>query len=188
MTGDAIFNGLGVGQPKGLVTSAATISVAKESGQAAATFTKQNANKMWARLHPASRLNSAWFYNVDVDPQLDEFFTPVKNVAGSENVGGFGSNIFSAESNTLRGRPLIPCEFCATLGTVGDVVLADMKGYVTGSRMLRSAVSMHVRFEYAEKAFRFIFAIDGQPWLAAPTTPYKGSGTVSTAVTLDTRS
>ena len=188
MTGDAIFNGLGAGQPKGIVGAASTISVAKESGQAAATFTKQNANKMWARLHPASRLNSAWFYNVNVEPQFDEFYTAVTNVAGTENVGGFGSNIYSAENNTLKSRPLIPCEFASTLGTVGDVVLADMKGYVTGVRMLRSAVSMHVRFEYAEKAFRFIFAIDGQPWLAAPTTPYKGSGTVSTAVTLDTRS
>jgi hypothetical protein len=30
---------------------------------------------------------------------------------------------------------------------------------------VQAAVSMHLRFDYFEQAFRFMFAVDGQPWL-----------------------
>lgn len=188
LSGDAIVSGTGVGQPKGIMASGSMISVAKEASQVAATFVKANANKMWARLHPRARKNAVWLMNVDVEPQLDEFHTLVKNVAGAENVGGFGSNIYNAEKHTLKGRPIIPCEFCATLGTTGDVILADLSGYITGTRGgVATAMSMHVRFEYAEQAFRFMYELDGQPWLASALTPFKGSATLSTHVKLDTR-
>jgi len=188
LVGDAIINGTGVGQPKGILASACVVSVAKETSQAAATFQKANANKMFARLHPRSRANAVWLMNVDVEPTLDDFNTLVKNVAGTENVGGIPTLIYNSEKNTLKGRPIVFCEFCPTLGTVGDVILADMKGYLTGSRgSVKSAMSMHVRFEYAESAFRFMFAVDGQPWLASALTPYKGANTLSTFVTCATR-
>jgi HK97 family phage major capsid protein len=188
LTGDAIVNGTGAGQPKGLLNSGCVISVAKETSQPNTTFNKQNANKMWARLHPNARKNAVWLYNVDVEPQFDEFNTPIKNVAGSENVGGIGTQIYNAEKNTLKGRPLMPIEFCPTLGTVGDVILADLSGYLTGTRGgIDTAISMHVRFEFAEQAFRFIYEVDGQPWLAAALTPYKGANTLSTFVTLASR-
>jgi hypothetical protein len=48
-------------------------------------------------------------------------------------------------------------------------------------------MSMHIRFEYAEQAFRFMFEVDGQPWLDSAQTPYKGSNTLSTFVKLQTR-
>lgn len=189
LAGDAIINGTGVGQPKGILASGCTVSVAKETSQVAATFVKANANKMWARLHPRSRANAVWLMNVDVEPQLDDFNTLVKNVAGSENVGGFASQIYNAEKNTLKGRPIIYTEFNATLGTVGDVILADMKGYLTGIRGgVEQAVSMHLRFDYAEQALRFMYELDGQTWLNSAITPYKGSNTLSSFVTVATRS
>lgn len=190
MVGDGIVNGDGVGKPKGLLAAGSLISITKETSQVAATFNKKNANKMWARLHPRSRAGAVWLVNVDVEPQFDEFYTEVKNVAGSENVGGFGSMIYNAEKNTLKGRPIVYCEFCATLGTVGDVILWDPKTYATGVRGdgVREDVSMHVRFEYAEQAFRFMYEVDGQPWLASALTPYKGSNTLSGHVAVQTRS
>lgn len=189
LVGDAIINGTGAGQPKGIMSSGCLISVAKETSQAAATFTKKNVNKMWARMHPRSRASAVWLMNVDVEPQLDEFSTAIMNVAATENVGGFGSVVYNAEKNTLKGRPIIPCEFCATLGTTGDVILADMKGYLTGTRGngVQSAMSMHLRFDYLEQAFRFVFEVDGQTWLASALTPFKGSNTLSSFVKLDTR-
>lgn len=188
MTGDAIINGDGVGKPKGLLASAATVSVAKESSQVAATIQQENITKMWARLHPRARANAVWLHNVDIEPQLDTLSTVVKNVAGTENVGGYANKVFDSERRTLKGRPLIASEFCATLGTVGDLILADLSGYLSGTRAgLDSAVSMHVRFLYAEQCFRFIYEVDGQPWLASALTPYKGTATQSTFVTLATR-
>lgn len=89
---------------------------------------------------------------------------------------------------TLMGRPMIPVEWCPTLGTQGDIILADLAQYVTISKgMVETDVSMHLRFDYDEMAFRLIFRIDGQPWWASPLTPYQGSNTQSCFVTLETR-
>ena len=58
----------------------------------------------------------------------------------------------------IKGRPVIPIEYCSAVGTVGDIILADMSQYVTISKgSLESAMSIHLRFDYAEEAFRFIF-------------------------------
>lgn len=185
----AIIEGTGAGQPLGLLNSACVVSVAKETSQAAATIVQENISKMWARLHPLARQTAVWLHNVDVEPQLDFLSTTVKNVAGTENVGGYANKVFDAERRTLKGRPLVPAEFCATLGTVGDLILVDLKKYATAVRgALDTAMSMHVRFEYAETAFRFKFAVDGQCWLGSAITPAKGSNTLTTVVTLATRS
>lgn len=185
----AIIEGTGAGQPTGLLVSPCVVSVAKETNQAAATIVQENVSKMWARLHPLARQTAVWLHNVDIEPQLDFLSTVVKNVAGTENVGGYANKVFDSERRTLKGRPLVPAEFCATLGTVGDVILVDLQKYATGVRgALDTAMSMHVRFEYAETAFRFKFAVDGQTWLGAPITPAKGSNTLTTVVTLATRS
>lgn len=189
LVGDAIVNGDGVGKPKGITVSGAKITVAKETNQAANTVVQENISKMWARLHPRSRPTAVWLHNVDVEPQLDALSTTVKNVAGTENVGGYANKVFDAERRTLKGRPLIAVEYCQTLGTEGDLILVDLGAYASGVRAagLKYETSIHVRFEFAETAFRFMFAADGQTWLAAPLTPFKGSNTLSTVVTLATR-
>lgn len=188
LVGDSILNGNGVGKPLGLTKSGALISVAKETSQAVTTLQQENVSKMWARLHPRSRGSAIWLHNVDVEPALDTLSTVVKNVAGTENVGGYANKVFDPERRTLKGRPLFACEYCETLGTKGDIVLVDLTSYAVGIRgNIQSAMSMHLRFDYAETAFRFIFEIDGKPWLVAPLTPFKGSNTLSTFVSVDNR-
>lgn len=189
LVGDSIINGTGVGKPKGLLLSGAVVSVAKETSQVAATLVQENIVKMWSRLHARSRAGAAWYINQDVEPQLWLLNTKVKNVAGSENVGGFQSMIFNPQNMTLLGRPIVPIEYAATLGTQGDVILADLKAYATGVRGgVDAAMSMHLRFDYNESAFRFLFEIDGQGWLNSAITPFKGTATLSPFVVLDTRS
>jgi HK97 family phage major capsid protein len=189
LLGDSIVNGLGGFQPKGIMGSGSKVTVNKETSQPTGTFLKANANKMWARMHPRLRSEAIWLMNVDVEPTLDDFNTPVKNVAGSENVGGFASAIYNADKNTLKGRPIRFVEYCQSLTTEGDIILVNLKTYATGVRSvgLKYATSIHVRFEYAETAFRFMLAVDGQSWMNAPLTPYKGSNTLSNIVTLQTR-
>jgi HK97 family phage major capsid protein len=189
LVGDAVVNGLGGFQPKGLMGSGSKVVVNKETSQATGTFLKANANKMWARMHPRLRSGAVWLMNVDVEPALDDFFTSIKNVAGSENVGGLASMIYNADRNTLKGRPIRFVEYCQSLTTEGDVILTNLQTYATGVRGagVKYATSIHVRFEYAETAFRFMLAVDGQSWLNAPITPYKGTNTLSNIVTLQTR-
>jgi HK97 family phage major capsid protein len=187
MANDAIINGTGAGQPQGVLNAACTVSVSKETGQAAATVVTQNIDKMWSRLHPRSRGSAAWFINVDVEPQLQQLVQEVGTggIPLYRPPGGLSDAPFGA----LKGRPVIPIEFCATLGTVGDILLLDLGAYITGvyGDGIKTAASMHVKFVNAETAFRFMYAVDGQPWLAAAITPYKGSNTLSPFVSLATR-
>ena len=186
--GDAIMNGNGAGKPVGILGSPCLVTVAKETSQAADTIMTANLSKMWARLHPNAQANAVWLINPDVQPELDNLFLPVKNVGETENVGGLQPRIYNPENNTIKGRPVVACEYCATIGDVGDIVLADMRGYVTGTRGgIDSAMSIHLRFDYAETCFRWIFECDGQPWLASALTPYKGTNTLSTFVVLAAR-
>jgi HK97 family phage major capsid protein len=89
------------------------------------------------------------------------------------------------------GLPLFFIEQCATLGTVGDIILADLSGYALAEKGgIQSDMSIHVRFIYDESVFRFVLRIDGQPTRASALTPYKGgaSNTQSHFVALETRS
>jgi HK97 family phage major capsid protein len=184
---DAIINGSGTGQPTGIMSAACLVTVAKETGQAANTLVAPNLVNMWSRLWGPCRSNAVWLINQEVESQLHLMTVGT----GSSTLlvymppGGLSGKPYG----TLLGRPVIPVEWCAALGTTGDVILADLRHYVTISRgLVESALSIHLRFDYDESVFRFIFRLDGQPWWTAPLTPYKGTSTQSCFVTLATRS
>ena len=94
-----------------------------------------------------------------------------------------------APYGTLYGRPVIETEFNETLGTVGDIVLADWSQYKLADKgAVQTASSMHVQFVTDQMAFRFIARYDGQSTWQAALTPYKGTNTVSPFIALATRS
>lgn len=190
--GDAIINGDGSGKPLGLLNSSSLVTVAKESGQAADTVLLNNLVKMYARMHARRRGNAVWLINQDIEPQLwnltqegTSSSTPVFLPAGAGMFGGAAG----APLATLLGRPIVPTEHCQTLGDVGDIILADLSAYATGVRGdgIRTAMSIHLRFDYAETAFRFMFEVDGKPWLLSALTPANSSNTQSTHVALAAR-
>lgn len=184
---DAIINGDGAGKPLGILASPALVSVAKENGQPAATLQPENIIKMWSRMYARSRLNSVWFINQDIEPQLFTLAIQVGTGGGTVYMppGGLSSQPYG----TLFGRPVIPIEQCATLGTVGDVILADMSQYILIDKGgMQSASSIHVRFVNDESVFRFVYRVDGLPIWQSALTPFKGSSnTQSPFVTLATR-
>ncbi len=192
---DAIINGSGVGKPLGIMNAPALVTVSKETSQPAGTILAANIYKMWSRmLAPRSRKQAVWLINQDIEPQLMQLAIPVKNVAGTENVGGMPvyippGGLSASPYASLLGRPVIPTEACATVGTTGDIILADLNGYLTVTKQsgIRSDISIHVEFERDILAFRFIFRIGGQPWLSAPVARRNGSNTLSTFVALETR-
>ena len=66
----SVLFGTGAGQPLGIINSPATITVAKESGQASATVVRANVEKMWSRLPLSSRRTAVWVVSEDVEQQL----------------------------------------------------------------------------------------------------------------------
>jgi len=184
---DAIINGTGAGMPLGIMNSKALIQVSKENGQAAGTINIQNIVKMWSRCWGRSRQNAAWYINQDIEPQLYTMSLAVGTggIPVYMPAGGVSGQPYS----TLFGRPVIPLEQCQTLGTLGDIILADLSQYLLVDKGgINAASSIHVRFLYDEQVFRFIYRVDGQPIWNQPLSPFKGSNTLSPFVALQTRS
>lgn len=188
MIDDAIINGLGAGQPLGLLNSGCLVTVAKEAGQPAATIVAENVIKMWARMWSRSRPNGVWFINQNIEPQLH-------TMSLSVGVGGIpvympANGLSESPYGRLMGRPVIPIEQCQTLGTVGDIILADLSQYILADKGgIQSASSIHVNFKYDESVFRFVYRVDGQPIWNSALTPYKGGAgsSLSPFVVLATR-
>jgi len=187
---DAIVNGDGAGKPLGIMSSPCKVSVSKETGQSAATVVTENILKMWKRLWARSRANSVWLINQDIEDQLELLSVAI-------GTGGELARLYdppgSPTNNTafgkIKGRPVMPIEQCQTLGTSGDIILADLSQYVLVDKSaMQSASSIHVKFINDETTFRFIYRVDGQPIWNSPLTPYKGSNTLSPFVVLATRS
>jgi HK97 family phage major capsid protein len=186
MVDDAIFEGDGAAKPLGFMKANCKVSVSKETGQAARTINFDNITKMWARCPARSQKTAEWWINQDCWPQL----MALSVVVGTGGIpvflppGGLSASPFG----TLMGRPVMPIEYCETLGTEGDIVLADPTQYVMIDKGdIQYATSIHVAFLTNEQAFRFIYRVDGQPVDDKAITPFKGTATQSTFVTLATR-
>ena len=185
---DAVWEGTGTGMPLGIMSAPALITVAEEIGQVTATVVYENIEKMWSRMWAPSRKNAVWFINQDVEPQL--FSLALKIGTAGAPVWLPAGGISGSPYSTLFGRPVVPVEYASTVGTAGDIMLADLSQYqLIDKGGVQSAMSIHVRFIYDESTFRFIYRVDGQPgWGTAPLTPFKGSNTLSPYVVLATRS
>jgi len=192
---DAIVNGTGVGQPLGILVSGCLVSVAAETGQLANTIVYENLVKMYARHYSGAPDivqkpedgSVVWLINRDVIPQL---FTM------GLTVGVGGAPVFIPANgaagrpyNEILGLPILPVEYCASLGTVGDIILVDLDEYqMIDKGGIQSAMSIHVMFIYDESVFRFVYRVDGQPKWTSALTPYKGAAnTLSPFVALATR-
>lgn len=187
MIGDAIFNGTGVGQPLGVLNAPSLVSVAKETGQLAATLASENIVKMYSRFYSPNLPSASWYYNQDVGPQLDLMTLGIgaAGIATYLPPGGLSDKPYGQ----LRGLPCQPTEFNATLGTQGDIVLADLGQMLSITKGgIAQAVSMHLEFLTDQLALRFTMRLNVGPWESAPLTPYKGTNTQSSFVALDTRS
>jgi HK97 family phage major capsid protein len=182
---DAFISGTGTGQPKGFLNASSAVTVAKESGQAAATIVWENIVKMYARMLPSSHNNAVWIVSPDTFPQLATM---------ALNVGTGGSAIWLQNGAgdapmTILGRPVIVSEKVSQLGTAGDINYVDLSYYIIGDRQIMSATSSpHFKFSSDKTAFKITERVDGRPWLQSAITPKNNGSTLSPFVQLATRS
>lgn len=184
----AVLRGTGVGQPLGILNHASLVTVAAEASQDVNTINYANLTKMWSRMYAPSRRNAIWIINQDIEPQLlnlafrEDASSPVPAYMPA---GGLSASPYG----TLFGRPVVPVMAASTLGTVGDIILADMSQYMalTKGQQIRTDVSMHLYFDQAVTAFRFIFRLNGTPLWGSAITPENGTTTLSPFVALETR-
>lgn len=186
---DAIVRGTGVGMPLGFMASPALVTVAAENAQTADTIVVENLAKMWGRLPVQSRRTAVWLMHPDAEAQLP--LMKLGNMPVYLPPGGVSGNMYGS----LWGRPVIPHQVAETVGDVGDVMLVDLKQYLTATKTgngrdangIKSDVSIHLWFDQDMVAFRFTMRIAGQPWWPAAITQRDGANAQSPFVTLAAR-
>jgi HK97 family phage major capsid protein len=186
-TNESILFGTGNGVPIGAMTCGATVTVAKESGQATQTVLPQNLAKMIARLPSGSFAKAVWIVNNDVLPAL---FTltlgnyPIYLPTGL-GIGGIQVSPFG----TLLGRPVYVSQHANSFSGQGDILLVDLNYYqtITKAGGVQTATSMHLYFDSDLTAFRTTFRMDGQSKISNAINPAKGSTTMSPFIQLGAR-
>jgi len=178
------LNGTGVGQFLGIMNSPALIAVAKTTSQATATINIQNVLQMRSQSWHYDR--SIWLANHDTLPQIAQLA-----LTGSGNASVvlvFMPSSREGVPETLLGRPIVFTEYCQTLGSQGDLVLADWSQFLEGTyQPMQSASSVHVRFVNHERCFKFWLRNAGAPWWRTPLTPKFSTYSLSPFVTLQAR-
>jgi HK97 family phage major capsid protein len=176
------LHGTGAGEYEGVVNSGCLVTVSKETAQDADSIVYENVIKMRARCWGYQ--NAIWLYNHDCLPQLMQLVMTI----GTSGVPMWQTSARDGEPDMLLGRPAYPTEFCQNIGDAGDIVLGNWSQYLEGTyQPLQTAESMHVRFDYNERAFRFTMRNDGRPWWRTYLTPKMSTETLSPFVILAER-
>jgi HK97 family phage major capsid protein len=159
------------------------ITVGAETGQGASTIVAENIASMWAQLWPEGQSRAVWVANINTFKQLFKMGLAVGT--GGIPVWMPANQLSGRPYKELMGQPIFFTEKMQSLGTAGDIGVADMSQYLVGDRGgLKVASSIHVKFDYDRTAFRFVLRYDGTPSWLTTLTPLNGSDALSPFVIL----
>lgn len=177
---EAFMFGDGIEKPLGWMSAPATITVPKEPGQEAMTFARRNFFSIYSRMIMPSQ--ATWLMNSEAVEALADLNDEAKRPVWLEN-------FHDSPGGAILGRPVIFNEHSPSLGQRGDVQFVNPNGYEAFRRQNAAtfAESIHLYFDYALTAYRWMFRIGGQPVLSKPVQMAKSSRTKSHFVTLAER-
>ena len=186
---DAIIRGTGVGQPLGILSSDALVTVAKETDQDADSIVAKNIEKMYNSLPAKLRGGAKFYINQDCEVQFPSLGIEIGTAGFPVYVGPEGVyNIKDAPSGRLKGLPIVPIEHCSALGDLGDIILANFGEYLVIEKgSISASSSIHVRFLQDEMVLKFVLRINGTPINNNTITAYKGGTERSPFVALAER-
>lgn len=167
------IQGDGVAKPLGILSAPCLATVSR------ATATQINTIdivKCLARF-TGNMGNAVWLANQETIPYL---YTLSDRAGNYVWIPGMSGNIASKSPGSLYGIPLIITEKVPTLGTAGDLTLADFSNYLIGDLQgIRVEESTHFKFGTDKRAWKIVKRVDGKPWLDTAITPKQGSSTLS---------
>ena len=166
-----LLQGVGAGQPLGVINSPGVISVAKETGQKADTLCVENVSKMYSRMYPAGRSKAVWIANETCLPSL------MINMTVAIGTGGSWVNLFNESNGTFSifGRPVIFTPNLPVLGDANDIIFVDLSQYSMGLRRdLRIEKSNIPGWTQDLVSYRVLVRFDGQGTWSDELTPRNG--------------
>lgn len=179
----AFLQGDGVGKPLGVLKAPALITYATRA--TANQFKLVDAANVMGAMTPQSRPLSTWVLTNNLFSQLVQLVDSSGRVTYIPNVGTGYNNANLTASLLLFGRPVIFTEKTPSLGSLGDVLLADFSKYITADTgTLAIAASDQYSFNTNQITYRIIQRVDGQPQIDAPLTQMDGTTQNSPFVTL----
>jgi HK97 family phage major capsid protein len=166
----AFISGNGNGQPTGLLNgpgigtgSGPCLILQPTSGDPNFSVQYQDIVNMKASLYtviPGDFTSARWIINPDVEASL----MLLKDAAGRNLYYATGT-IDQSSKPKLFGIPVEWAYQCPAVGSVGDIILTDLKQYgvaVKAGEGVQQAVSQHFYFDAAETAFRMITRVDAK--------------------------
>jgi HK97 family phage major capsid protein len=171
------LRGTGTNEMLGVLNSAALVEVARH---VAGAIDATDIANMYSRMYPPSIRRAEWFVSSTVLPSL------IGMTIGDQPVWLSGGTIANAPYGTLLGRPIRVLEMSSVLGTIGDILFADMSEYMIIEKGgVQAASSIHVRFVYDETAFRWVLRNNGMPTWSRAIYPNQGALEISPFVVLE---
>jgi HK97 family phage major capsid protein len=191
-----IFNGTGAGEPQSLANGGAALAVDRTTSDEVLVA---DIALMLTGLHPAALqagltpglTHVRWLVSSAVLPQFLELYlntggstagTDITPVATSEWLSfGDGHDV----GPSILGLPASVTDHQPTLGTTGDVILADLSQYVISDRLTMTVEQSKdgAGFINDTSNFRIRSRVDGRYWVQSKTTTEAG-GSVSPVVVL----
>lgn len=170
----AFLSGNGTGKPTGVLASTALIKVHRATAN---QVTYADIVTMLSKLLPGAR--GVWIISPTVLPQLMQMTTPLGQLVWQPDAR-------TGAPGTLFGLPVLENGRSPVLGTLGDVVLADLQYYlIKDGAPLAIDASPHVKFLENKTVIKAFWNVDGKPWLTTPLLLEDGVTTVSPFVALD---
>jgi len=173
----AFINGNGVGRPLGVMQTACHITATRTS---ATSISFADIRGMMGSLIASSWNNAVWIANVSTLPQLIALADAVGN---SIYIQG---DITKQIPASLFGLPVIFTGLTPTLGSKGDLILADLSYYLIkdGSGPFVAA-SPHVYWTTNVTVVKIFSNVDGDSWVSDELLLQDGSTLVSPFVVLE---
>lgn len=155
-----IIDGTGIGQMTGILKGKGLLTIDKESGQTKETINHENITEMYHRVIEPRGGGYVWLVHPDAHKELEG----LTKLIGTGGLPVYLPASMTGAVDTLRGLPVIATDHCSALGTAGDIILADLSDYfMPVKNQIQKDVSIHVKFDTAQNAFRFIFRANGRP-------------------------
>ncbi len=167
------LRGAGAGVPRGILGHPATIVAARA---VANQIAYNDVIGMYSSVLFGGPL--VWIANQTTLPQLMTMVDAAGNLIWQPNAR-------EGAPGTLLGIPVLLNERSPSLGTEGDLILADLSYYLIkdGSGIFVDA-SPHLRFLQNQTVIKAFWNVDGQPWLTTPLLQEDGVTQVSPFVAL----
>ena len=181
-----ILTGSGVGKPLGIKGAPSIISASAETGQVADTIVYKNLVNMWKRQWRTG--NADWVTSSDALAEL--MLMTIEGGTASTPIWIPGNDASKTPNGAILGRPIIQTEHCDALGDTGDIYLIDFSQYGVAHKNnggIKTATSMHLKFDYDQLAYKISFRWDGQSMWNTAFQPANSHSTKSPFVKLAER-